>query len=100
MSYTVKLVGVDSASPSDVATAERRFRKLLDESLGGTTQAYEAWLDANNQAMLGGADELPPLAGFAVNRWLCAYIQARTISLAALHADISQAWFNVQLETP
>lgn len=99
MAYTVRLIGVDSASPSEVAAAERRFRKLLDESLGGTTQAYQAWLDANNQAVLGRVNELPPLAGLAVNRWLCAYVQARTISLAAVCGDISRAWFNVQIGT-
>ncbi len=99
MSYTVRLIGVGSASPSEVAAAERRFRKLLDESLGGTTQAYQAWLDANNQAVLRSVEELPPLAGLAVNRWMCAYLQARTISLAALRSDISRAWFNIQLDT-
>lgn len=99
MTYTVTLIGSRSIRDSEAVAAEQRFRGLLETNLGGVEQAYRAWLDANNTIFIGSGEGDSSLTKLAVQRWICAYTQARLISLAAFRGDCTEAWFDVRVQS-
>jgi hypothetical protein len=97
MTYTVALIGSKGINDSEAKAAERRFRVLLETNLDDVEQTYRAWLDANNTIFIGSGEGEISLANLAVQRWICAYTQARLISLAAFRGDCSEAWFDIRV---
>lgn len=98
MPYSVALIGAEGANDKVGATTAM-FRMLLERDLGDVERAYRDWLAANNIALLCVPGELPSSAQLAVNRWICAYTQARLIALAAYQGDARLSWFDVHLQS-
>lgn len=96
MPYFVTLIGAEGTTDKGAA-AMSMFRTLLERDLGDVEMAYRDWLAANNNALLRESDELTSTTKPAVDRWICAYTQARLIALAAYQGNGRHAWFDIHV---
>lgn len=93
MPYTVTLVDFPGLPTSVQTTAEDRFRRSLDKSLG---ERIAPCLKAFTNASESSADEISKSERVLAGEWAKAYEIAKTAGFSGL-GDADEAYFEVRL---